>query len=387
MAKVLFFTEDFYPMVGGVSRYGYELVKHLSEDKRIERISIVAFVEEGKRKEKIGEKTAIRRIKIPKSLRISGRFYSCLKSFLILYEMIRHRDYYIVHSLTFGVSPWVALWSTLLSRKSFLTVYGTDVCSVPKSAPRGYRFYRFGLKNLDQIFPFSFSTAKILADYYSLDNQLEVIHPGIDLRLKCSQLTAKERQKLRGQLGICNDDFVILTLTRLVQRKGVDLLIEAIRAIDISRIKLLIVGDGPEKRRLNEMVRQYHLCDRVIFYGHCHPNEVYKFYSAADCFALTSYYIPETRDIEGLGIVFLEAQLFDLPVIGSNSGGIPEAFKDGETGILVREKSIQDIKNAIISLYEDPELREKLSFNAYDFVSTKFNWNLNITKHLRAYGI
>lgn len=149
---------------------------------------------------------------------------------------------------------------------------------------------------------------------------------------------------------------ILLTVARLVERKGIDLVLEALKKINDPDIVYVIVGDGSEKARLQLLTTNYSL--PTIFIGAVGDDELAAWYDACDAFIMTPRKIGS--DVEGFGLVYLEANAFGKPVIGSRTGGVSEAVVDGETGLLVNEGDVDSIVTAITRLMRDDVLRKKL---------------------------
>ncbi len=159
--------------------------------------------------------------------------------------------------------------------------------------------------------------------------------PGVDVtffRPGAAGDAVRERRELSDRpVGVC--------VSRVVARKGQDTLITAwpeIRA-QVSGAKLLLVGDGPYAPALKRLARRLDVSDDVIFTGPVPWPELPGYYDAADVFAMPCRTRRGGLDVEGLGIVYLEASATGLPVIGGDSGGAPDAILDGETGYVVRD--------------------------------------------------
>lgn len=151
---------------------------------------------------------------------------------------------------------------------------------------------------------------------------------------------------------------VVLFVGRLAEKKGVTYLIEAMKNIDA---KLVIVGDGPLKNDLMQQAAPQK--DKICFMGSRTHEELIKIYASADVFVAPSITAAD-GDKEGLGLVLLEAMASGLPVIGSNSGGIPEIVHDGKNGFLTREKDSKAIAQKVNVLLTNREEYEKMSENA-----------------------
>ena len=171
-------------------------------------------------------------------------------------------------------------------------------------------------------------------------------------------LTRVEARKIRSERGIAEDEFVVLTVGRLSDEKGHDVLIEAFSACLAQakqQLRLLIVGDGPERGRLEEAAAP--LNDRVNFLGHV--ADAWPFYCAADLFVLPSR-------SEGSPLVIFEAMAASLPIVSTTVGSVPEVLQHGFSALLIEPDRPEKIRDGICLLLEDVDLRAKISKNARD---------------------
>ncbi|WP_433181371.1 glycosyltransferase family 4 protein [Actinoallomurus sp. CA-150999] len=178
--------------------------------------------------------------------------------------------------------------------------------------------------------------------------RLARLTPGVDVSMFRPDAAARAAIRRRYALG---ERPVILTVSRLVPRKGQDRLIGALPLVRraVPDATLLIVGTGPYEDRLRRLAG-----NGVVFAGG-HPHHALPwFFAAADVFALPSRSRLGGLEVEGLGIVFLEAAAAGLPVLAGDSGGAPEAVRDGETGHVVDGRSVPDIADRLIGLLTDP---------------------------------
>ena len=179
-----------------------------------------------------------------------------------------------------------------------------------------------------------------------------------------------------GHLMVCqNVRRKIITVARLVRSKGHDTVLKALPKV-IERFpdtKYFIIGEGPEAEKLKEVVREFELSQYVIFTGQVDEAELISHYRTCDLFILTSREIEATGEVEGFGIVFLEASACGKPVIGARSGGIQEAIIDKVTGMLVDPLDIYGTSEAIIKLFSDDELRRRLGENGKIRVDKELN--------------
>ncbi|MFI2028601.1 glycosyltransferase family 4 protein [Streptomyces buecherae] len=183
--------------------------------------------------------------------------------------------------------------------------------------------------------------------------------------------------EIRARLGLA-DRPVVVCVSRLVPRKGQDTLILALPRI-LSRVPdtvLLIVGGGPYRGDLERLARQTGVSDSVRFTGPVPGAELPAHYGAGDVFAMPCRTRRGGLDVEGLGIVYLEASATGLPVVAGDSGGAPDAVLDGETGWVVRGGSVEESADRIIALLGDPELRQRMGERGRAWVEQRWRWDL-----------
>jgi glycosyltransferase involved in cell wall biosynthesis len=212
----------------------------------------------------------------------------------------------------------------------------------------------------------------------SLSKKTGVIYPGVDPAIAKGARHVPED----GDMGRA-----ILFVGRLVERKGADDLIRAFGALDGagSDAKLEIVGDGPDMPRLRELATKAGVGARTSFFGTLTGERLYERFSNAYLFAMPSR--SAKGDAEGFGTVFLEAGLFGKPSIGTRSGGIPEAIRDGETGILVPEHDSQALRDAIQELLSDGGKARRMGENAREMVESNFTWAASTRALLGLLGV
>ncbi|MER5994193.1 glycosyltransferase family 4 protein [Streptomyces viridosporus] len=183
--------------------------------------------------------------------------------------------------------------------------------------------------------------------------------------------------EVRARLGL-TDRPVVVCVSRLVPRKGQDTLIRAMPAILAAEPEavLLIVGGGPYEKDLRDLARQTGVADSVRFTGSVPWEELPAHYGAGDVFAMPCRTRRGGLDVEGLGIVYLEASATGLPVVAGDSGGAPDAVLDGETGWVVPGGSPDQAADRIVTLLGDAELRRRMGERGRRWVEEKWRWDL-----------
>ncbi|MHA1414588.1 MAG: glycosyltransferase family 4 protein [Promethearchaeota archaeon] len=148
-------------------------------------------------------------------------------------------------------------------------------------------------------------------------------------------------------------------------------------------IKYYLVGSGETTEYLKKLTKQLNLESYVIFLGRCDELTRNKYYKLSDLFVMPS--VTKNKSVEGFGIVFLEANFYKVPTIGSFSGGISEAIVNGETGLLTKPNDLKDLVNKIKYLYENPEIRKKMGEAGHKRVVNKFNWDKLIYDYINLF--
>ncbi|MFY4720551.1 glycosyltransferase family 4 protein [Streptomyces sp. LaBMicrA B280] len=183
--------------------------------------------------------------------------------------------------------------------------------------------------------------------------------------------------EVRARLGL-TDRPVVVCVSRLVPRKGQDTLIQAMPRILAAEpdAVLLIVGGGPYEQDLRRLARETGVAASVRFTGAVPWSELPAHYGAGDVFAMPCRTRRGGLDVEGLGIVYLEASATGLPVIAGDSGGAPDAVLDGESGWVVPGGAPRDAADRIVTLLGDPELRRRMGERGRRWVAEKWRWDL-----------
>jgi len=183
------------------------------------------------------------------------------------------------------------------------------------------------------------------------------------------------RRAIRDRYGVADRD-VIVCLSRLVPRKGQDALIRAMPEIArrVPGAVLVVVGGGPYRRTLEGLARRYGVADRVIFSGRIPADEIVDHHRMADVFAMPCRTRGGGLDVEGLGIVYLEASACGVPVVAGRSGGAPETVRDGRTGLVVDGTSGREIVDAVAGLLEDRPRASSMGLSGRRWVLENWRW-------------
>jgi len=198
----------------------------------------------------------------------------------------------------------------------------------------------------------------------------------------------KEHGYMRKQLGIPDKTKIILTLARVIERKGHDTVIRALPDILAHYPDTVYVIAGPWENscysRLQQLVAELDLSGHVIFTSFIDDRDLNAMYSMSEVYVMVSRLIESAGDSEGFGITFLEANACCCPVIGSNSGGIPDAIENGVNGYLVPADDTAALAEKILTLFDNKELCTRMGRQARARVTEHFTWNALSTRLLEA---
>jgi phosphatidylinositol alpha-1,6-mannosyltransferase len=258
--------------------------------------------------------------------------------------------------------------AALLCRKAFsvpyvLYVFGADLLALSRG-PLLRRLSRAILDNCAGIIACSHFTSRLIRQHYRLGSPICVINPGVEERY-FNAYTGRA-QALRGQYGLAGKR-VLITVGRLVERKGHDIVIGCLRELlkKIPELHYLVVGDGPFRVSLERLSRAYGVAGSVTFCGRVPYGELPAHYLLGEVFIMISRQIEDRGDVEGFGIVYLEANAAGLPVVGARTGGTPDAVNHEVNGVLVEDAiSEPEIIGAVVNLFRDDGYRRRLSAQA-----------------------
>ena len=201
---------------------------------------------------------------------------------------------------------------------------------------------------------------------------LQRLAPGVDVDRFSPSV---DGTPVRRHHGLA-DRPVVVCVSRLVPRKGQDALIRALPAIRqrVPDAALLLVGGGPYRKRLRRLAAEAGVAEHVVFTGSVPPGELPAHFAAGNVFAMPCRTRNGGLDVEGLGIVFLEASAVGLPVVVGDSGGAPDAVLDGETGRLVDGRDVAGVAARVAELLADPALAARMGKAGRAWVEAQWGW-------------
>jgi phosphatidylinositol alpha-1,6-mannosyltransferase len=210
---------------------------------------------------------------------------------------------------------------------------------------------------------------------------LERLAPGVDVAAFHPGVDGSTVRKRHG----LSDRPVVVCVSRLVPRKGQDMLIRALPAIrrQVPGAALLLVSGGPHRKTLERLAREQGVESAVVFTGSVPWDELPEHYAAGDVYAMPCRTRAAGLDVEGLGIVYLEASATGLPVVGGDSGGAPDAVREGETGFVVGGRDAAAIVDRVAGLLADPARAEKMGAAGRAWVEREWRWETQAARLTR----
>ncbi len=345
--KTLLATNGFLPEIGGVQVYCYELAKNLAL--LGEEVVVLAPRTNGDSEFDKKEHFKIIRTRKKGSSRLA--FFFLLKRERIEKILVGHGSHYV---------RLASLAHLLLKIPYQVIVHLEEILPAERK-----KIIQRSFERADKVITISHFAKKKLMKIGIPENKIMVIHPGVDPEKFNPGL---DSSKIRKEYNL-EGKKVILTIARLGEHKGHANVIRALPPVlkKAPESIYLVVGPGGEESRLKGLVKELGLEDRVIFAGEVEEKELPLYYAACDVFIMPS-------DIEGFGIVFLEANACGKPVIGGKTGGISDAIIDGKTGLLVDPFNINQIADALIKLLTNPEFAHWLGKKGRQRVEKELNW-------------
>lgn len=361
--RLVLVAQDFPPTIGGIQTYAIELGRRLAP--RCQAFSVVAPAHDSARAFDRELPFAVHRVAGPHDLFFAA---AALRMRTLAPQISLH-------------TQWPSAFGALIARgrsrraRVCVAAHGRELLLQPFAALPGARdaydaARQTAFRHADRVFAVSRYTAELVRAVSPVHGPLHVIGNGTDPQ----RFRPLDASALRDELGL-RDELVFLSVARLVARKGIDQVVRALASLGGSRPapSLVIVGDGPERAALVALVRSLGLEQRVRFAGSVPAAALPHWYNLADAFVLPARNAPP--DVEGFGIVYLEASACGKPVIGARGCGAEDAILHGETGLLVDPEQPAQLAAAMRELASDRARACELGRNGRLHVERRANWD------------
>ncbi|MEV0009582.1 glycosyltransferase family 4 protein [Streptomyces sp. NPDC051840] len=378
MDKTLIVTNDFPPRPGGIQAFLHNMALRMDPER------IVVYASTWKRGAEGAEATAAFDAEQPFTV-VRDRTTMLLPTPRVTRRAVRLLREHGCSSVWFGAAAPLGLMAPALreagARRIVATTHGHEAGWAQLPASRQLlRRIGEGTDTITYLGEYTRSRIAGALTPAAADRMVQ-LPPGVDEK---TFHPGSGGDRVRERLGL-RDRPVVVCVSRLVPRKGQDTLVLAMPAI-LARVPdavLLVVGGGPYAGQLKKLAEETGVSDSVRFTGPVPWAELPAHYGAGDVFAMPCRTRRGGLDVEGLGIVYLEASATGLPVVAGDSGGAPDAVLDGETGWVVRGGSAEESADRIVTLLGDPELRRRMGEKGREWVEEKWRWDL-LAEKLRA---
>ncbi len=369
MARVLLVTNDFPPRRGGIQSYLGEFVNRLV-DSGTHSVTVYAPKWKGAEAfDEAADSAGYRVLRHPTTLMLPVPTVDA--------RMRRLIDDNDIDTVWFGAAAPLALLAPRARQAGATRVLasthghevGWSMLPVARSVLRSIG------DHTDVVTFVSRYTRSRFAPAFGPSAALEYLPPGVDSDRFRPDPAARAELRKRYRLG---ERPTVVCLSRLVPRKGQDMLIKALPAIRrrVPGAALVIVGGGPYLETLGKLARDCEVEDHVIFTGGVPGDELPAHHAMADVFAMPCRTRGAGMDVEGLGIVFLEASATGVAVVAGDSGGAPEAVQHNKTGLVVDGNSVDEIGEAVTELLIDRDRAAARGAAGRDWVRSEWRWDL-----------
>ncbi len=368
--EIAIVTEEFRPSnKGGIASWAFELAEYLG---RHHEFNVNIFV-----KKKGGVINSIIDKKLNYKINlIGGRDWSKFKKWFIrlgLRKYLKSKKNPVIISSNWELSEGLISFKDKYSFCLITVLHGLEVTRL-ESIKYSKRIKNFNLtiSNSNHVIAVSDYT-KNKAELISGNSLIETIPNFVDPE-KFFLLNQKES---REQFGFKESDKILLTLSRLVKRKGHEIVINALSLIvkTIPNIKYVIAGSGEKRYEedLKRLVSRLELDNNVLFLGYIEEEKKNDLYNACDIYIMNSHKTNDQGDSEGFGITFLESNACGKPIIGTEVGGIPDAISNYENGLLIEPNNPSRTAAAILELFNNHDLYNRLSINGLSRIEKNFS--------------
>ena len=370
MSKALLITNDFPPRPGGIQSYVHALATRLPADSLVVYTASWKYEEEQRRFDAAQPFPIVRH---PRPLLLPNPWTARRSQ-----ELVREHG---IDSVWFGAAAPFALLANAVreagAKRIVASTHGHEVgWSMTPGARQALR--RIG-STVDTVTYVSQYALRRVRRAFGPGVDFVRVAPGVDSQR--FQPDSQLREAMREEHGF-GDAPVLLCLARLVPRKGQDVLIKAMPRVlrQVPGALLVIVGGGPCEKNLRELAQEHGVAEHVRFVGRVPEEDLPAWYAMADVFAMPCRTRGWGLDVEGLGIVFLEASAAGLPVIAGDSGGAPETVREGETGTVVSGRSVPEVADAAVRLLSDVLQSSKMGAAGRAWVQESWGWDTSARK-------
>ena len=338
VVKHLLVTNDFPPKIGGIQNLLYEWWRRLPS----ESFAVLTSPYSGSKQFDAAQSFEIRRTREP----------VLLPHPLMVHKINKMAKQFGAELVVLDPALPLGLIGPNLNLPYAVVLHGAEIV-VPGRLPVVSRLLARVLNNAELIIASGSYPAAEASRVCRSSKRIEVITPGVDIQ-RFKVLSSEQRIEARKQFGVAEDAELIVGISRLVPRKGFDVLIRAVArlAIEIPKLRLIVGGDGRDRARLERIARE--LMSPTTFLGRVSDDDLPKLYGCADINAMLCRSRWMGLEQEGFGIVFAEAAACGVPQIAGRSGGASDAVDHNITGLIVEDPTrVDDVVSSLRRLLVD----------------------------------
>jgi len=367
MKKTLLVTLEFPPFIGGVANHLSSLCGEMDPEK------IVVLADEYEGSIEFDQKQSYKIIRKPFFTKLPI-WPKWLFLFFKMKKIIRQEK---IEALWIGQILPIGTVAMFFKLPFIVMTYAMDVTILSES-PRRKRLATKIIAKAKKMITISTYTKNQLIRLGAKEEEIVMAYPCSTI--KFTNLKDERVNEIKRKYNPENKK-VILSTGRIVERKGVDMVLKSLQKVitQVPDALLVVTGRGEYEEKLKEIVRQENLENYVNFIGFVSNDDLPYLYNMSDVYIMASRQL-ENQDVEGFGIVFLDANLFSKPVIGGNSGGIPSAVEHNVSGILVDPESTDEISKTLIKLLTNQELSNRLGSQGMHRALSEFQWPVQAKK-------
>jgi len=365
--KILIFSTNYFPHVGGAEMAIREICKRLPENEY--HLVTTRFEKDIPNYEKV-ENVHVYRVGF--GHKIDKYLFFILSQFKAnaLYKKYKFDIVWGMMASYAGLSAWI-FKKFHQKIKYLLTLQSGDSDEFMNKRTWWWKgIYQKIYQDPDYIQAISNFLIDRARNYGFQGENIELVPNGVDLENFTKELSNEEKIKIKSGLGIVETQGIvsvlIISISRLAEKNAMNDLIDSLKYLP-ENYKLVICGVGPLEQILKSQVETQGLASRVIFTGFVDYKNLYKYLNIANVFCRPSL-------SEGLGNVFLESMAAQIPVIATPVGGIPDFLEDQETGLFCEVNNPQSIAEKVKLLVEDSELKNRVVQNGYKMVMESYSW-------------
>lgn len=381
--KIALLVPWFLPNRGGAEIGAWELTRRLV--KKGHQVSVVTprYRFDWPSREEVDGVKIFRYIsKFPPMFRRLGEVAHCLQAFPGVFHLLNKIQPDVVHLQYLFFTGYAGMcWAKCKKKPVVLTLVGNDVYDpyyIPCEFLHGLN--KWVIHNVDEVACASrFVRDVVKGKFKYTKREISVLPYGVDLET-FKPIARTDVAALRRKLGLPSDKSLILTVQRLHERKGVHIYLQAAEQVlkKNPNAFFVVVGDGPERARLESLACSLNIADHVLFTGRQKDELLPAYYQVCDLFAFHTFH-------EGFGIVLLEAMASGLPILTTRAGGTVDIVEPGKHGSIVEPNNPGELAKSILEFLDDPTTGYRVAQGNRQWAEREYSWNIHADRYEALY--